>query len=87
MNRAGEFLLSVLHDGNDILESPNAQNLKVKPDTLYGPACALHDVQIEIYAGFSYMFLIQGRDQYKNNVFDLLSDTFGIGEYSVQYVN
>jgi hypothetical protein len=37
-----------------------------------------------MYAGYEYKFLIQGRDQYHNNIADLFADAVGT-DFSIAY--
>lgn len=58
IERAGEFVLSVRVNNVDIEDSNNLTLLRVKPSSFHGPYSALHDVELEIYAGFFYDFYV-----------------------------
>ena len=45
------------------------------PDAVHTPNCIPVDIPEVMYAGIPYSFKIQGRDQFHNNIKDLLDDT------------
>ena len=48
----------------------------MEPDVLYAPNCVLGgDTPEVMYAGISYSLKIQGRDQFHNNIEELIGDT------------
>ena len=72
VSRAGTYTLTVQVDGDDVIGSPT-EYLEIEPTTLYAPNCVTKDLPTEMYAGYDYSFLIQGRDQYHNNLIKKLS--------------
>jgi hypothetical protein len=70
-------------DGTDIEESPHSP-FEVEPSSLHAPFCVPVEIPKTMYAGFAYSFLIQGRDEYHNNIADVLADAVGI-DYSIVY--
>ena len=79
--RAGTYTLTVQVDSDDVIGSPT-EYLEIEPTTLYAPNCVTKDLPTEMYAGYDYSFLIQGRDQYHNNLIKNLSEAAGVN-YSV----
>jgi len=75
--------LSITVNGSHIKGSPHSF-FKVKPTNLYAPSCVPVDITETMYAGYEYKFLIQGRDQYHNNIADLFADAVGT-DFSIAY--
>ena len=74
--RAGTYTLTVLVDDVDVITSPFSY-LEVEPYNLYAPSCVNQDIPTQMYAGYLYSFLVQGRDQYSNNIALTLSSAVG----------
>jgi hypothetical protein len=81
--RAGSYTLRIKVNGVDIIGSPHYP-FKIKPANIFAPSCVPVDIPSKMYAGYSYSFLIQGRDEYHNNIRDLLADAVGTN-YSIVY--
>ena len=60
-------------DSLDMQNSPYAY-YKVRPAGIHAPACVAVDVVPDIQAGFKLVFSVQGRDEFQNNIADLLED-------------
>jgi len=56
----------------------------VKPASLHAPSCKLVNFAETMYAGYDYSFLIQGRDEYHNNIVDYLANAVGT-DYKIFY--
>ena len=76
IKRAGTYTLSIKVNGIHIKGSPHSF-FSVKPTSLYAPSCVSVDITETMYAGYDYSFLIQGRDEYHNNISDLFQNTVG----------
>ena len=70
-------------DGTPITESPHSP-FEVEPSSLHAPFCVPVDIPETMYAGYDYSFLIQGRDEYHNNIANILADAVGT-DYSIVY--
>ena len=74
IQRAGDYHLEVTLNGDHITNSPYV-NYRVRPNVLSAPQCVAVGIPEIMHAGFEYNFLIQGRDQFSNNVDNLLRST------------
>ena len=83
IKRAGTYTLSIQVNGRDIKGSPHFP-FKVEQTRLYAPFCVPLDIVETMYAGYDYSFLIQGRDEYHNNIADSFVNAVG-NNYSVVY--
>lgn len=83
--RAGTYTLTIQVNGVNVIGSPFS-SLEVQPTSLHAPTCVAVDIPIVMYAGYSYSFLIQGRDQFANNLGTRLATATG-GSYSTIYTN
>ena len=89
ISRAGAYELSITVDGNDVINSPHLTSnmLNVQPAALSTPDCVAINIPTVMYAGIDYSFQIQGRDQYKNNLKELLEDALGPTNFSADYTH
>lgn len=78
---AGTYTVTVKVDSTNVIDSPYS-HLEVSPTTLSAPESVASGVPALMYAGFSYSFLVQGRDQYHNNLKTTLTSAVGT-DYSV----
>ena len=76
IKRAGSYTLCITVNGVNIIGSPHFP-LNVKPVNIFVPSCVPVDIPETMYAGYDYSFLIQGRDEYHNNIKDLIADQVG----------
>jgi len=83
IKRAGTYTLSIKVNGIDIIGSPHFP-FRVKPTSLHAPSCVPVDITATMYAGYDYAFLIQGRDEFHNNIADNFENAVGT-DYSVIY--
>ena len=56
----------------------------MKPSKLYAPFSVPVNISETMYAGYDYSFFIQGRDEYHNNIKDLIADAVGT-DFSIVY--
>ena len=83
IQRAGSYTLYIKVNGFDIIGSPHSP-FKVKPSILFAPSCVPVDIPVTMHAGYDYSFLIQGRDNYHNNIADLFVNAVG-ANYNIFY--
>ena len=83
IKRAGTYTLSITVNGFHIKNSPHSP-FKVKPASLYAPSCVPVGITETMYAGYDYSFLIQGRDEYHNNIANNLANAVGT-DYKIFY--
>ena len=83
ISRAGTYTLSITVDSTHIIGSPHSP-FEVRPNSLHAPHCVPVEIPETMYAGYDYSFIIQGRDEYHNNIADILVDAVGT-DYSIVY--